>query len=86
MLRTPNGATSGASDSAQPSTPNFDAAYAVRNSPPARPAVEETVISRPERWARRTGRAARVTFMGPNMVVSICARKSAGVISSKNPA
>ena len=50
------------------------------------PAVEEIVTTRPERWARRTGRAARVTFMGPNMVVSICARKSSGVISSKNPA
>ena len=28
----------------------------------------------------------RVTFTGPNMLVSTCARKSSGVISSKNPA
>ncbi len=74
----PNGATSGASDSIQPSTPNLDAAYAVRNSPPVRPAVEEIVTTRPERWARITGRAARVTLIGPNRVVSICARNSSG--------
>ena len=30
---------------------------------------------RPERWARMTGSTARVTFIGPNRVVSICARK-----------
>jgi hypothetical protein len=50
------------------------------------PAVEEIVTSSPERWARMSGRAARATLMGPNKVVSIWARKSSGVISSKNPA
>src|SRR5712691_5158641 len=50
------------------------------------PAVEEIVMSRPERWARMTGSAARATLTGPNRVVSICARKSWGLISSKNPA
>jgi hypothetical protein len=44
------------------------------------------VTTRPERWARMTGSTARVTFTGPNTVVSICARSSSGVISSKNPA
>ena len=50
------------------------------------PAVEEIVITSPERWARSCGRAARVTLTGPNRVVSIWERKSSGVISSKNPA
>ena len=86
IVRIPNGATSGASDSIQPSTPNFDAAYAVTNSPPTRPAVEEIVTTSPDRCARITGRAARVTLTGPNRVVSICARNSSGLISSKNPA
>ena len=43
------------------------------------PAVEEIVTTRPERWARMTGRTARVTLTGPNRVVSICARKSSGL-------
>ena len=30
--------------------------------------------------------AARATFIGPKRVVSTCARKSSGAISSKNPA
>ena len=38
---------------------------------PAIPAVEEIVSSRPERCLRITGRAARVTFIGPNSSVSI---------------
>jgi len=50
------------------------------------PAVEEMVTSRPERCAHITGSTARVTFSGPNRFVSTCARKSSGVISSKNPA
>ena len=86
IVRMPNGATSGVSDSIQPSTPNLEAAYAVQNSWPTMPAVEEIATTRPERWARMTGRTARVTFIGPNRVVSIWARKSSGVISSKNPA
>src|SRR5215211_5155689 len=86
IVRIPNGATSGASDSIQPSTANFDAAYALVNSPPARPAVEEIVTTRQERWARITGSAARVTLIGPKKVVSICARNSSGLSSSKNPA
>ena len=39
----PNGATSGVNDSIQPSTPNFEAAYAGQNSWPTMPAVEEIV-------------------------------------------
>ena len=71
----------------KPSTPNFEAAYAVRKSPPAAmPAVEEIVTTRPARCARSCGRAARVTLTGPNRVVSIWERKSSGLISSKNPA
>src|SRR4051794_19057141 len=50
------------------------------------PAVEEIVITRPERWARSSGRAARVTLTGPNRVVSIWERKFSGVIFSKKPA
>ena len=50
------------------------------------PAVEEMVTTRPERWARICGSAARVTLTGPNRVVSIWARQSSGLISSKNPA
>src|SRR5438445_530932 len=72
----PNGATSGVSDSIQPSTPNLAAAYALQNSWPTMPAVDEIVTTRPERWARMIGSTARVTFNGPNRVVSICARKS----------
>ena len=34
----PNGASSGPSDSMKPSSPNFDAEYAVPNSKPERPA------------------------------------------------
>ena len=64
----------------------MEAAYAVQNSWPTMPAVEEIATTRPERWARMTGSTARVTLMGPNRVVSICARKSLGSISSKNPA
>ena len=41
----PNGATSGVSDSIQPSTPNLEAAYAVQNSWPTMPAVEEIVTT-----------------------------------------
>ena len=56
------------------------------NSPPISPAVELIVTTMPERWARMTGSTARVTWSGPNRLVSIWARKSSGVISSKNPA
>ena len=45
----PNGATSGVSDSIQPSSANFDAAYAVQNSCPIRPAVELMVTTSPDR-------------------------------------
>ena len=59
----------------------------MRKSPvEAMPAVEEMVTTSPERWARICGSTARVTLTGPNRVVSIWARKSSGVISSKNPA
>src|ERR1700746_825552 len=49
------------------------------------PAVEEIATTSPERWARITGSTARVTFSGPNKVVSSCARKSCGLISSNSP-
>src|SRR5215217_7223955 len=78
----PNGATSGVSDSIQPSIPNFEAAYALQNSWPTMPAVDEIDTTRPERWARMTGSTARVTFTGPNRVVSKDepgARKTSGV-------
>ena len=45
-----------------------------------------SATTRPERWARMTGSTARVMFSGPNRLVSTCARKSSGLISSKNPA
>jgi hypothetical protein len=48
-VRIPKGATCGVSDSIDPSTPNFAAAYAVQNNWPAIPAVEEIVSSRPDR-------------------------------------
>jgi hypothetical protein len=44
-------------------------AYAVPNSKPTIPAVEEIVMMWPERWLRMTGRTARVTFIGPMMLV-----------------
>ena len=46
--------------------PNFAAAYAVQNIPPAIPAVEETVSNKPARCMRIAGSTARVTFIGPN--------------------
>ena len=55
---------------------------AQRRIPLSKPVVEEIVTTRPERWARSTGRTARVTFMGQNMVASICTRKSSGVITA----
>ena len=50
------------------------------------PVVEEIATTRPERCWRITGSTARVTFSGPNRVVSTCVRKSSGLITSKNPA
>ena len=44
------------------------------------------MTTRPERWARITGSAAPVTLTGPKKVVSICARNSSGLSSSKKPA
>jgi hypothetical protein len=44
-------------------------------------AVEEIAMISPACWARMTGSVAWVTFTAPNLVVSICARKSvAGVV------
>ena len=87
MVRIPKGATSDTRPSMNPSTPNLEAAYAVRKSPvEAIPAVEEIVTTRPERWDRSCGSAARVTLTGPNSVVSTWDRNASGVISSKNPA
>src|SRR4029079_8893451 len=71
IVRMPNGAISGVSDSIHPSMPNFAAAYAVQNIWPAMPAVEDTVTSRPARCLRITGSTARVTFIGPNRSLSI---------------
>jgi len=72
VVRIPKGATSGASDSIQPSRPNFDAAYAEPNSKPERPAEEEIEMTCPARWRRITGRTARVTFIGPPKLVASC--------------
>jgi hypothetical protein len=36
------------------------------------------VTTSPERWARMTGSTARVTFSGPNRLVSTWARKPSG--------
>src|SRR5215218_2862657 len=74
----PNGATSKDSDSIQLSTPNLEAAYAVQNSWPTMPAVDEIATTKPERWARMAGSTARVTLTGPKKVVSICDLKSSG--------
>ena len=82
----PNGSISGASDSIHPSTPNFEAAYAVPYSKPAKPADEEIVTTCPERCSRMTGRTARVTFIGPTRLVAICCSICSGVSSSKKPA
>ena len=83
----PNGAISGASDSIQPPiTANLEAEYAVQNCWPAIPAVDEIATTRPDRWARMTGSTARVMLIVPKRLVSTCARKSSGVISSKKPA
>lgn len=79
----PNGATSFCSDSIQPSSPNFDAAYAVQNSNPASPAADEIVTMLPERCLRITGRMARVTFIGPKRLVANCRSICSGDSSSK---
>jgi hypothetical protein len=55
----------------------------VQNSCPIRPAVELMVTTSPDRRARMTGSTARVTFSGPNKLVSTWAWKSSGEISSK---
>ena len=82
----PNGSISACSDCIHPSRPNFDAAYAVPNSKPIRPAVEEIVIFRPERCFRITGRTARVTFIGPTRLVEQLTFICSGNSSSKKPA
>ena len=51
---------------------------ALQNIPPAMPAVEEMVSSRPERCLRLVGSTARVTFIGPNSSVSIWLRTCSG--------
>src|SRR5829696_6191972 len=81
----PNGSTSGASDSIQPSTPNFDAAYAEPYSKPANPADEEIVTTCPARFLRMTGRTARVTFIGPMRLVVSCPSICSGVSSFEVP-
>src|SRR6266478_2436582 len=72
VVVTPNGATSCCSDSIQPSTPNFAAAYAEQNANPTSPAVDEIVMMCPERCLRMTDRTARVTFIGPMRSVANC--------------
>ena len=80
VVRIPKGSTSKRSDSIQPSTPNLLAAYATTNSWPISPAVDEIVTTCPDRCARITGSTARVTFIGPNKLVSIWARTCAGLM------
>src|SRR2546423_13257226 len=74
----PNGATSACSDSIHPSTPNFDAEYAVQNSKPTRPALDEIEMMCPERCLRITGKMARVTFIGPPRLVDSCRSTCSG--------
>lgn len=45
VVWTPNGPTSGRRDSIQPSSPKFEAEYAVPNSQPTKPAPDEIVMS-----------------------------------------
>src|SRR5215207_6324339 len=62
-------------------------AVAFGRMPNSRPwARRRRLWLRVNRRSRMTGSTARVTFTGPNRLVSTCARKSSGVISSKNPA
>src|SRR5258707_15079551 len=75
----PDGATSGCSDSIQPSRPNFDAAYAEQNSKPTKPAAEDIEIMCPERCLRITGRIARVMFIEPIRLVANCRSIWSGV-------
>jgi hypothetical protein len=53
--------------------------------PPTRPPIEENCRKCPERRARKTVSAARVTLTTPNRFVSICARNSSGGVSSTDP-
>jgi hypothetical protein len=82
----PNGCTSPARDSIQPSRANFDAAYAEPEGLPIRPAPEEIEITRPDCCLRITGSTARLTVIGPKRLVSICERTCSVVSSSKKPA
>jgi hypothetical protein len=50
------------------------------------PALDEIATTSRARWARMNGSTARVTLIGLDRVVSICVRRSCGLISSKNPA
>ena len=50
------------------------------------PAVEEIDTISPERCSRITGSTARVTFIGPNRLVSIWRAELLGLSSSKKPA
>jgi hypothetical protein len=59
------------SASIQPSSANFEAAYAEANSPATAPAVEEIVTTWPLRCRRITGSTARVTLSAPKKLVSI---------------
>src|SRR6476661_2829112 len=68
----PNGATSACNDSIQPSSPNFEAAYAVPNLKPDNPADDEIEIMWPERCSRITGKTERVTFIGPIRLAANC--------------
>ena len=72
IVRDPERRNLGASDSIQALHPELRGGVRGQNSPPTMPAVEEIVTTRPARWARMTGRVARVTLTGPNRVVSIC--------------
>jgi hypothetical protein len=58
IVRIPNGATSGDSDSIQPSTPELRGGGRGQELPALDGGAEEIVTIRPERWARMIGRAA----------------------------
>src|SRR5262252_3811794 len=81
----PNGETSFANDSENPSSANLLAQYSDAICAPTRPAIDDTLKMTPFRAERMNGRAAQVTWNTPNKFVSNCSCASLIVISSKNP-
>lgn len=85
MHRIPNGLRSVLMPSVQPSSANLEALYTELPSTALIPEVELTTIVQPERCLRMNGSTARVIFIVPKILVSICWRISFSDISSKYP-